>query len=158
MSHHLAQINIARMKGVNIEDPIMKDFVDMLDEINALAEASKGFVWRLKGEGNSATDLNPFDDDRIIVNMSVWENIEVLQDYVYSSKHVEVLKRRREWFERFGRPFLAFWYVPEGYNPTVEDAKERLNYIEKYGFTPYAFEFRQAFTVEEFLNYDVKTS
>jgi Domain of unknown function (DUF3291) len=90
MKYHLAQINIARMKGVNIEDPIMKDFVDMLDEINALAESSKGFVWRLKGDGNSATDLNPFDDDQIIVNMSVWEDIDALKAYVYDSKHVEV--------------------------------------------------------------------
>jgi heme-degrading monooxygenase HmoA len=156
MQYHLAQVNIGRIKGVNMEDPIMKDFADMLDEINTLAESSVGFVWRLKGDGNNATDLKPFDDDRIIVNMSVWESIDALKNYVYDSKHVEVMKRRREWFERFGKPFLALWYVPVGHEPTVEEAKERLQYIENQGFTPYSFDFRQPFSVEEYIAFSSK--
>ena len=80
--YHLAQINIGRMIGINIHDPIMKDFVDKLDEVNAVAEKSKGFVWRLKDDNNNATGIKAFDDDQLIVNMSVWESIEDLEAFV----------------------------------------------------------------------------
>jgi len=77
-NYHLAEINIAKMKGVDINDPIMKEFVDNLDLVNTLAENSEGFVWRLKDDSN-ATNLNPYNDEQIIVNVSVWENIETLE-------------------------------------------------------------------------------
>jgi hypothetical protein len=107
-THHLAQLNIGRMRAP-LESPVMVDFMAQLDAINALAERSPGFVWRLIGEGNDATSLRPFDDDFIIVNMSVWESLEDLRAYVYKSAHTAVMRRRREWFEQFEGAFVALW-------------------------------------------------
>jgi len=96
ITHHLAQINIGRMRAP-LDSLVMADFVAQLDAIKALADCSPGFVWRLQGEGNDATSLRPFDDDFIIVNMSVWESLEHLRAYVYKSAHTVALRRRREW-------------------------------------------------------------
>ena len=144
MNAHLAQVNIGRMKAP-LEDPLMAGFVGRLDEINALADRSPGFVWRLQtGEGN-ATYLRPYDDDRILFNMSVWESLEALKDYVYKSLHVELIRNRKEWFERFDAPYAALWWVPVGHTPSVDEAKKRLAHLTAQGPTPFAFSFQAAF-------------
>ena len=141
---HLAQVNIARMKAP-LESPVMAGFVARLDEINALADGSPGFVWRLQtGEGN-ATYLRPYDDDRILFNLSVWESIEHLRAYVYGSAHVEVLRNRHEWFTKFESAYLALWWVPAGHHPSVDEAKKRLARLSEYGPTPFAFTFKVTF-------------
>jgi hypothetical protein len=143
-SMHLAQVNIARMKGP-LESAVMEGFVARLDEINALADQSAGFLWRLQtGEGN-ATYLRPYDDDRILFNLSVWESIEHLREYVYRSAHVEVLRDRHEWFSRFERTYLALWWIPAGHRPSVDEAKKRLEYLDQQGPTPFAFTFKVTF-------------
>lgn len=142
---HLAQINIGRMIGANINDPVMKDFVDMLDEVNEVAEKSKGFIWRLKDENNNATDIKAFDDDRLIVNMSVWKSIEDLEAFVYKSRHVDVLRRRKEWFSKM-KFYMAMWYLPAGTIPTLEEAKKRLLHLEQNGPSAFAFDFKQRFS------------
>src|SRR4051812_36672968 len=109
---YLAQVNIAKMKAP-IDDPVMQDFVANLDSINALAEDSDGFVWRLKTEGNNATSIKIFDDDFLIVNMSVWKDIETLNQFVYRSDHVKIFKRRKEWFDKMAELHMAMWYVEE---------------------------------------------
>lgn len=149
--YHVAQVNIGRMLGP-IDGPVMADFVARLDEINALSEDSSGFVWRLTGEENNATSLRPYEDEMIIINMSVWENIDSLYQFTYYSNHVEVFRRRREWFGKM-EIYLALWYVPVGHVPTPQEAKEKLEYLEQHGPTPLAFTFRQQFTVEEMLAY-----
>ncbi len=141
---HLAQVNIARMKAP-LEDPLMAGFVARLEEINALADRSPGFVWRLQTPEGDATYLRPSGDDRILFNLSVWETVEDLRAYVYRSVHVEVLRRRPEWFEKFERPYLALWWVPAGHVPPVEEAKERLAHLQEHGPTPFAFTFRDRF-------------
>jgi hypothetical protein len=143
-AYHLAQINIGRMLAP-IDSSVMAGFVALLDEINALAEGSPGFVWRLVGDGNDATSLRPYDDDRIIVNMSVWTTIEHLRAYAYKSAHAAVMRRRREWFEQFGAPYLALWWVEVGHIPTVGEAKERLAHLEAHGETADAFTFKRTF-------------
>jgi len=147
MNNHwyLAQINVGRIAGVDMNDPIMKTFVDQLDEVNALAEGSKGFVWRLKDENNNATAFNPFNDNRIIVNISVWETFEDLQEYLFKGRHAEVLRNRKEWFVNFGKPYTAFWYVPAGHIPSVEEAIERLEFLQKNGPSAYVFDFKTRF-------------
>ena len=147
-SHHLAEINIARMLGP-IDSAVMAEFVGRLDEINALAERSPGFVWRLKTEDGDATAIRPYDDDMIIVNMSVWESPAALHDYVYGSAHVEVMRRRREWFSRMADAFLVLWWVPVGHVPTVAEAVARLHQLRADGPTPHAFTFRQQFPPPE---------
>jgi hypothetical protein len=143
---HLAQINIAKILGENIEDPVMAKFVVQLDEVNALAENSPGFVWRLKEESNNATSLNPYNDNRIIVNMSVWETLDDLIKFVYRGRHAQVLRSRREWFVSFGKPFTTLWYIRAGETPTVEEAKKRLQSLQDNGPTEFAFDFKTRFS------------
>ena len=141
---HLAQVNIGRLLAP-IDDPLIADFVARLDAVNALADASPGFIWRLKDDSGNATAIPAFDDPRMIINMSVWESLEALRDYVYRSDHTKVLTRRRDWFEKLDRPHMALWWVPAGILPTVEDAKRRLQMLAERGPTPDAFTFRDRF-------------
>lgn len=142
----LAQVNIARLRAP-LDDPMIVDFVAGLDRINALAESTPGFVWRLKDEGGNATEIAWDDDPSVIVNMSVWESLKALRGFTYRSGHTEFLKRRREWFERLD-VFMALWWVPAGHGPTVQEARERLEHLQKHGPTPHAFTFAQPFGAE----------
>jgi hypothetical protein len=148
VSLQLAQVNIARMRGP-LEDPIMRGFVARLDEINALADRSPGFVWRLQTDAGNATYLRPYDDDRILINLSVWESVEDLRRYVYRSAHSELLRRRQEWFEKIDAPVLALWWVPAGHIPSIDEAKKRLEHLERHGPTPFAFTFRSVYAADE---------
>ncbi|GAB3643429.1 DUF3291 domain-containing protein [Spirosoma arcticum] len=139
---HLAQLNISRMNAPSIDHPLMADFVAQLDTINDLAEASDGFIWRLKGDGSNATDIKAFDDERIIVNMSVWESPEKLQAFVFKSMHTDVMKDRRKWFEKPAELTTVLWWVPIGHFPTMQEAKERLEQLNRYGSGPDAFSIR----------------
>lgn len=143
---HLAQINIGRLVAPE-GDPRVADFYAGLDEINALAEASPGFVWRLvDGDTNNATSLRPFEGDPdMLINISVWESRDALFDYVYRSAHMDFLRRRREFFLPLGEVFTALWWIPEGHTPGIEESVERLEHLREHGPTPYAFTFRNAF-------------
>lgn len=141
---HLAQVNIARMRAP-LEDPLMAEFVARLDEVNALADGSPGFVWRLQTDAGDATALRPYDDDRILFNMSVWETPEQLREFVYRGMHVEVMRRRKSWFDRFDGMYYALWWVPLGHIPSIEEAKERLEHLRTQGESAYAFSFRKIF-------------
>lgn len=149
-TYHLAQVNIGRMVAP-IDSETMSGFVNRLDEINALADGYAGFVWRLQTDEGNATDLRPFDDDMMIMNMSVWESIEVLFDYTYRSKHLELLKSRWDWFEHMKAHHMCLWWIPAGTIPTPDDAKHRLTYMSEHGITPYAFTFKQQYSVEDML-------
>lgn len=137
----LAQLNVATVRAP-LASPIMADFVANLDRINLLAEQSPGFVWRLKDEGGNATAFNPLGDD-IIVNMSVWEDVAALNHYVYKSAHVEIMKRRKEWFQRMDVAFVL-WWVARGHLPDMQEALARLAHLKAYGPGPQAFTFRHA--------------
>jgi hypothetical protein len=149
-TYHLAQVNIAAMR-TPIDDPVMADFVNNLDRINAIAENATGFVWRLAGDDNNATALRVFDNQMIIINMSVWESIDALHNYTYYSDHAEIFRRRSEWFEKLDKPHMVLWWIPAGHIPTPQEAKDKLAYIEQYGVTPLAFMFKQRHTAEEML-------
>jgi heme-degrading monooxygenase HmoA len=142
--YHLAQVNIGRMLAP-LDDPLIAEFVARLDEINALADRSSGFVWRLQTEQGNATALRPYDDERILVNMSVWESLEHLKAYVYKSAHAEVMRQRRQWFEKFEGMYLALWWVKAGHIPTVAEAKRRLEYLSEYGESVQVFTFKKPF-------------
>jgi hypothetical protein len=139
----LAQLNIARLKAP-IESPLLADFVANLDRINAIAEASDGFKWRLITDDGNATSPRPFGDD-VIVNMSVWRDLEALRNYVHHSAHVEIMKRRREWFARAAEAYAVLWWVAAGHRPTVSEAAGRLENLRRYGSSPAAFTFGKAF-------------
>jgi uncharacterized protein DUF3291 len=142
---HLAQVNIGRARG-EITDPIMLGFVARLEEINALAERSPGFVWRLQTEDGDATAVRPYPgDNRIMINMSVWADLDSLREYVFRTVHANVMRQRREWFQRFEGIYVALWWVPAGHKPTVQEAVDRLAHLEANGSTPFAFGFAEPF-------------
>jgi heme-degrading monooxygenase HmoA len=138
---HLAQVNIAR-SAAPLESEQMRSFVERIEEINALADRAAGFVWRLPSATTGDAYLRPYDDDRILFNLSVWESAEHLKDYVYKSAHAELLRKRREWFEHFTGAMLALWWIPVGHVPSVDEAKKRLAHLEELGPTPFAFTFK----------------
>jgi|SRR5687767_15044010 len=143
--YHLAQINIARMLAP-IDDPIMADFVAQLVPVNALADSSPGFIWRLQSESGDATSIQIYDDDLIIINLTVWESVDALREYVYKGSHHGVLRDRKRWFEKFDGPYYALWWIPAGHLPSPEEGKERLDYLREHGDSAYAFSFRNVFS------------
>jgi heme-degrading monooxygenase HmoA len=140
--HHLAQVNVALLRAP-LDGPELAGFVALLEPINALADRSPGFVWRLQTEDGDATAVRPFDDDRMLVNLTVWESLEALRDFVYASRHLDAMRRRREWFHRLAIPYLALWWVPPGTVPTVAEAKRRLELVQRQGPGPDAFTLRE---------------
>lgn len=142
--HELAQLNIGIIRGP-MDSPVMAEFAANLERINAVAEATPGFVWRLQTEEGDATAIRPFDNENMLVNMSVWKDVESLRRYVYHSAHVEVMRRRREWFEPMSEAFLVLWWVPLGHRPSVAEAIARLEHLRRHGPSPDAFTFRHPF-------------
>jgi hypothetical protein len=147
---HLAQVNIARLKAP-LDSPLLAGFVARLDEINAVADRCAGFVWRLQGDEGNATYLRPYDDDRILFNLSLWEGVEALKAYVYGTSHRELLRQRGEWFSKFEGTYAALWWVREGHRPSVDEAKKRLAHLSEKGPTPFAFSFQQVFAPDRAL-------
>ena len=146
-AYELAQLNIG-VVNAPLDSPVMADFVANLDRINALAEQSPGFVWRLQTEEGDATALRPLGDD-VIVNMSVWQDLDSLNAYVYRSAHVEIMRRRKEWFRRMKDAYMVLWWVPRGHRPTMQEAIAKLERFRQDGPTEVAFNFRQGFAAPD---------
>ena len=147
MASYLAQVNIARAKAP-LDSPLMAGFVNALDKVNAIADASPGFIWRLQTDDGNALAVRAYDDPRIIFNMSVWESVEALKEYVYRGMHGEIFARRQDWFEKMEPPYMAMWWIPAGSIPEIADAKKRLDYLLRHEESPYAFTFRKIFSPE----------
>jgi Domain of unknown function (DUF3291) len=142
---HLAQLNIGRFRAP-LEDPIMEGFRAELDPINALADRAPGFVWRLQTEEGNATAIRPYaGDDLMAINLSVWESLESLRQFVYNSPHLETLRARKQWFEPIDGPILVLWWIPAGQIPTVAEAQGRLQHLREHGPTSHAFTFKTPF-------------
>ncbi|OGB27638.1 MAG: hypothetical protein A3I66_07160 [Burkholderiales bacterium RIFCSPLOWO2_02_FULL_57_36] len=141
---HLAQVNIARALAP-MDDQVMAGFVARLDDINALAESSAGFVWRLKTDEGNAISLRPYDDDRVLFNLSVWETPAQLKQFVFRSAHADVMRQRKSWFERFGDAYYALWWIEAGHIPSIDEAKARLQHLQLHGETACAFSFSSPF-------------
>jgi hypothetical protein len=141
---YLAQANIARMRSA-LDSTLMEGFVSRLEAVNAAAENSPGFVWRLQTEQGDATAIRVFDDERILFNLSVWQDLESLRRYVYQGTHLEPLKLRDQWFEKMKRPHQVLWWVPAGHRPDTGEARERLDRLAEKGPTADAFDFGHPF-------------
>ena len=140
----LAQVNVGLVR-VPVDAPRLAGFVEMLEPINALADSAPGFVWRLQTEDGDATAIRAFEDDRMLMNMSVWESVEELADFVFASRHVDVMRKRREWFHPLTQAYTTMWWIPAGTIPTVDEARRRLELLERLGPTAEAFTFRMPF-------------
>lgn len=138
MLYQLAQINIGCLVAP-VDSPTLAAFVAQLDEVNALAENSPGFVWRLQSESGNATDITYSDDPFVLVNMSVWESIESLQSFTYGTRHMEVFRDRARWFGKMSKPSYCLWWIPTGHRPSVVEGRERLMHNQQHGATPYSF-------------------
>jgi hypothetical protein len=143
-THHLAQVNVGRLRAP-VDAPETAAFMAALDPINALADAAPGFVWRLQTDDGNATSVSFNDDPMVIINMSVWESIEALSEFVYRTEHVDVMHRRAEWFHRSVEAYLALWWIPAGHLPSVEEAATRIAALRADGPTAFAFTFRERF-------------
>jgi hypothetical protein len=137
-ARHLAQLNIGRFH-YRTDDPRMADFMNNLDLVNAVAERSKGFIWRLKDDSGNATNFRPFPDPNMAVNLSVWESVETLERFVWQTVHKRLYGRRSEWFEPLDAPHLVMWWVQGGHRPTLDEAKERLEHLTAHGPSDHAF-------------------
>ena len=137
-TRHLAELNIGRLRHP-LTDPRIADFSNNLTLVNGLADRSPGFVWRLKGDTGDATGIRAFDDPLIIVNVSVWETVEALERYVWQTVHKRFYGRRQDWFDKMDGPHFVMWWVPVGHQPTVIEAKERLEHLAAHGPSDHAF-------------------
>ena len=145
---HIAQVNLA-LPREPLDSPALAEFVAALEPVNALADAAPGFVWRLQDETGDATSIKAFGDERLIINMSVWESIEALWSFVYDGGHLEVMRRRREWMTKLAEIHMALWWVPRGYIPSIEEAEERLEHLQAHGPSERAFTFKERFPSRE---------
>jgi heme-degrading monooxygenase HmoA len=139
---HLAQINIARLIAP-LDDPRIAEFIAQLESINQLAENSPGFIWRLQSDQGNATELVYNDDPFVIANMSVWQSIEALKDFTYRTRHLEVFRDRKKWFQKMDAPHYCLWWVPVGHRPTLAEGCDRLEQYERNGSTPESFWFTE---------------
>jgi hypothetical protein len=140
----IAQVNVA-LPREPLDSPALAEFVANLEPVNALADAAPGFIWRLEDESGDATSIRAFDDERLIINMSVWDSIEALWAFVYDGGHLEVMRRRREWMIKLAESHQALWWLPKGEIPTIEDARDRLEHLRAHGPTARAFTFKQRY-------------
>ena len=144
MSYQLAQLNIARFR-LPKNDPINADFVNNIDRVNAIGESQSGFVWRFSGSGNDALDAQMFGDPNIVINMSVWSDMDSLIAFVYHNKaHLEIMRRRKEWFDKM-EFYMVMWWVESGHYPSLEEAKNRLDLFSQNGATAECFTFKKPF-------------
>ena len=141
---HVAQMNVGTVRYPT-DDPRIAEFMNQLDAVNALADAAPGFVWRLQSSQGNATDILVSDNPLFLVNMSVWQDVESLFDFVYRTSHRLVMAKRREWFERPEGAYQVLWWVPAGSIPTPREGLERLSHLEHNGPSPHAFTFRQKY-------------
>lgn len=142
--YQLAQVNIALAKAA-LDSAVMQGFTARLEEINRLADAAPGFVWRYESApGEDAAARRLFGPDLMLVNISVWSDLPSLKGFVYRSAHAELLRQRGAWFERMGAVYQALWWLPAGQVPTLPEAKARLDTLQSQGPGPEAFTFAQA--------------
>jgi hypothetical protein len=147
-TYHLAQLNIGRIR-YEVTDPRMAGFVDNLAFVNALAERTPGFVWRYTDASGNATATRPYAGDPLMaVNMSVWENVESLEKYVWQTVHKRFYGRRHEWFEKMDERYFVMWWVPAGHLPTIAEAIERLEHLKEHGPSDRAFAWEDVASAE----------
>ncbi|MEZ9393135.1 DUF3291 domain-containing protein [Vibrio splendidus] len=144
----LAQLNIALAK-YPLDAPEIKEFIDNLELVNGIAESSEGFVWRLKDESGDATNIQAFDDPNMIVNMSVWDSVDSLKNFMFRTHHRDFMRRKGDWFHRLPEDTYVLWWIEADHIPTLEEAIERLEHLREIGDTPYAFTFKTNFTESE---------
>lgn len=145
MAYYLAEFNVARMKGTDINDPIMKEFADNVERINSLAERSEGFIWRFKDDIDLVSVTGNPEDEQVIYTLSVWQSVESLEQFMYKTVHADYLKRRKEWFHNYGKISSALWWVTAGQMPTLPVAVDKLALLQEHGPCEQVFHFKSKY-------------
>jgi hypothetical protein len=138
---HLAELNVGRLIA-ETDDPRVAEFMGALDQINGLGKRMPGFVWMMEGSGEpntGNTDTKIDGDPRYVANLTVWENVATLENFVFNTLHRRFYERRQEWFEVLGEMHFVMWWVPEGHRPSMEEALERLEHLKTHGDSDHAF-------------------
>jgi hypothetical protein len=143
-AYHLAQVNVARAKA-EMDTEIMRGFIDQLDAMNQLADTADGFIWRMVGDGGNYTSIRPFPDPMVIMNVSLWRDVDALKNYVYKTDHMHIVRARHAWFDKMNEIQLALWWIPAGQLPTALEARGKLELVRRFGATKEAFTFAQVF-------------
>jgi hypothetical protein len=143
-THHVALLNVARMRAP-LDSPQLAEFVANLDPVNGVADASPGFVWRHQDDNGNSTSVRVLDDDTLMVNLAVWESVDALAAFAYDGAHRDIMRKRRQWFDRMAEPYLVLWWVPSGHEPSVAEAVDRLLHLRTHGPTAEAFTFKDRF-------------
>lgn len=141
---HLAQLNIAEAKAA-LDTPLLKGFVERIDEINALADNQNGFIWRLKDETGNSMEIRFSDNPNLLINLSVWETVDYLKDFTYKTMHKELIRDRKQWFHHLKDAYYVLWWIPKGHIPTLAEGKERLDLLRANGPNKEAFTFKKVF-------------
>jgi hypothetical protein len=140
-ARHLAQFNIARVR-YPLDDPRMREFVDNVERVNGLADKIEGFVWRLKDESGHAMNMRVYDDPTILPNLTVWENVDALERFVWQTLHRRFFSRRLEWFAPV-KTTLVLWWIPSGHRPDLAEGVARLDHLTAHGPSDFAFGWQQ---------------
>jgi hypothetical protein len=136
---HVAQLNVGRIRYAT-DDPRMAEFMGALDAVNALAERSHGFVWRLKDDAsNNATNILVTPDPSFLINMSVWETPAQLEHFVWNTVHKRIYQKKGNWFEPMKTPHFVMWWIAAGHLPTPVEALARLDHLTRHGPSEQAF-------------------
>lgn len=142
LNHHLAELNVGRLVAPT-DDPRVAEFMGALDRINGLGKRMPGFVWMMEGSGEPGTgntEAKIGGDPQHVSNLTVWESVETLENFVWNTVHRQFYERRTEWFEVLGEMHFVMWWVPEGYQPTLEEGLEKLAHLRKHGSSDFAFD------------------
>jgi hypothetical protein len=142
LNHHLAELNVGRLVAPT-DDPRVAEFMGALDRINGLGKRMPGFVWMMEGSGEPGTgntDAKIGGDPQYVSNLTVWENVATLENFVWNTVHRQFYERRTEWFEILGEMHFVMWWVPEGHQPTLDEALEKLDHLRKHGNSDFAFD------------------
>lgn len=160
VGYDLAQVNVSRLLAP-LDSPVLQDFMAALEQVNADGDAAPGFLWRLQTEDGNATAVRAFgwdagDSHGVIVNLTTWTSVEALADFVFSGRHLQVMRRRRQWFQHAVEPMTALWWVPSGHRPSTDEAEARVRQLRAHGPTSLAFTFRTPFPAPDQLGSDVR--
>jgi len=139
--HFLAQLNVGRLVA-ETDDPRVAEFMGALDRVNGLGKRSSGFVWMMEGSGEPGTgntEAKVDGDPRFVANLTVWEDAEALESFVFNTVHRQFYERRAEWFEVLGEQHFVMWWVPDGHRPTLDEALARLEHLKARGDSDHAF-------------------
>ena len=138
---HLAELNVGRLRAPT-DDPRVAEFMDNLDRINGMGKRMPGFVWMMEGSGapgTGNTEAKIDGDPQFVANLTVWQDFESLRTFVYKTLHLKFMERRAEWFEQLKTRHFVMWWVPEGHQPSLDEALARLKHLQENGDSEDAF-------------------